>query len=340
MSTPHEPSPTPSAREGSDAAQRPGTSTYGNASLPPLTTTAPATAPFHADASGPEAASLADLLSLSHRIGRAGDLAVLAEGNTSVRLPAAPEAPERFLVKASGHCLADLAPAGVVCCAMEPLLEVVASDRPVDDREVDRLLREAMMAWPSSAAGRSVADPRRPATPLAERVTAAKPSVEAFFHAVLLSRPGVRAVAHAHPEAVLAVLTSPLADDFARRRRFPDEVVCCGISSLRVPYVDPGLPLARVLHRMLPPDQVPPAVILLDNHGVICAAASTSLAWSAMAMTAKAARVYVMSAGLTARPAAEATACLPVALPEQEVVRIHGRPDEAHRRRQLEQRQV
>ncbi|MFN4242509.1 MAG: class II aldolase/adducin family protein [Tepidisphaerales bacterium] len=278
--------------------------------------------------------ALDELLTLSHRIGRAGDLAILAEGNTSVRLPSSGVSAGRFLVKASGHRLADLDPDGVVCCEMAPLLAAVEADDVLSEEEVEALLRSVIVPAHGTPAG--TASPRLPSAGPAPRPEASspssggtKPSVEAFFHAVLLARPSVAAVAHAHPEDVLAVMCSPLADDFAARRRFPDEVVCCGPTSMRLPYIDPGLALARELHRRLPSDRPPPPVILLDNHGVICPAATAGLAWSALAMTAKAARVYTRSAALSAgRP--------PTALPDAEVHRIHHRLDEAHRRKQLE----
>lgn len=240
---------------------------------------------------------LQTLLELSHRIGRRGDLAILAEGNTSIRT-----GENTFLVKASGHSLAELTPAGVVRCRMEPLLAAVASEAAMSEVEVEAALLEAV------------------------RGEGARPSVEAFFHAVLLARVGVSVVAHAHPEEVVGVLCSPGAERFADERRFPDEVVCCGPRSLLLPYVDPGLMLARVLWRALPPAGEPtPEVILLGQHGVICAAATAGGAWTALAMTVKAARVFRLAAEMGG----------PTAMPEAEVQRIHHRRDEAHRRKHL-----
>src|SRR5690606_22302984 len=74
---------------------------------------------------------------------------------------------------------------------------------------------------------------------------ALKPSVESLFHAWLLGLPDVRFVGHAHPVAVNQLLCSPGAQQFARKRLFPDQIVYCGAESVLVPYVDPVLVLAR-----------------------------------------------------------------------------------------------
>src|SRR5690606_19739656 len=65
---------------------------------------------------------------------------------------------------------------------------------------------------------------------------ARKPSVEALFHAYLLSLDGVKFVGHTHAVAVNQVLCSPRGRDYAAWRMFPDEVVCCGPASGYVPY--------------------------------------------------------------------------------------------------------
>ncbi len=92
---------------------------------------------------------------------------------------------------------------------------------------------------------------------LASRVdsSAPKPSVEAVFHAYLLSLPGIEIVGHTHPLAVNSVLCAgdTLAWKFARERRFPDEIVCCGAKSVLVPYFDPGTILPRKFATRLMP---------------------------------------------------------------------------------------
>src|SRR5215204_3523025 len=162
---------------------------------------------------------LARLLTLSHELGREErKLAILGEGNTSTRVSA-----DTFLVKASGSNLATLAPAGVTECRFADLLPLLKAKK-LTDAAIDEKL-------------------------FASRVSseARKPSVEAIFHAYLLTLPGVNFVGHTHPIAVNALLCSKHARSFAKRRLFPDEIVCCGPESVFVPYTDPGLKLAQVI---------------------------------------------------------------------------------------------
>ena len=130
------------------------------------------------------------LLELSHHLGREDrKLAILGEGNTSVRVSA-----ESFLVKASGSNLATLSAAGVTECRfadLGPLLDA----RSLTDAQIDESLFAARL------------DPK-----------AKKPSVEAVFHAYLLMLPGVNYVGHTHPVAVNQLLCSKYARTFARRR--------------------------------------------------------------------------------------------------------------------------
>ena len=126
------------------------------------------------------------LLGLSHELGSpTRRLAILAEGNTSVKLGA-----DTFLVKASGSNLATLAPDDLVECRFSPLLALLETDN-VGDAEVEAAL-------------------------LSSRVDAKskKPSVEALFHAFFLTLPGIAFVGHTHPQAANAVLCSPRAHEF------------------------------------------------------------------------------------------------------------------------------
>lgn len=242
---------------------------------------------------------VSELLALSHRIGQRGDLAILGEGNTSIRS----EVEGRIWVKASGHSLETLTAAGVVECEGGRLVEMVKGDGVFADGEVDAALMAARV-----------------------NPVAGKPSVEAYFHAVLLSLPGVNVVAHAHPEEVNSILCSGRGRDFAEWRLCPDEVVCCGGRSLWLPYVDPGLELAREIWRGVRgfAEQwgKAPKVILLGNHGVICPAGTSEGAWAAMAMTVKAAKVFRGAEGLGGA----------VRLSAEAVERLDGRADEAYRR--------
>lgn len=242
-----------------------------------------------------------DLLNLSHELGREDrGLAILGEGNTSTRLDE-----ETFLVKASGTCLGALKPEDVVQCRFAALLPLLEKDK-LSDQQVDDALLAARV------------DPK-----------AKKPSVEAVFHAYLLSLPGIKFIGHTHATAVNQILCSPRARDFAEHRMFPDEIVCCSVASIYVPYTDPGLKLSQAIRRQTEaflqklPHQ--PRVILMQNHGVIALGATWQAVLSAMLMAEKAAKIFVGAAALGG----------PVFFSEENVQRIAGRPDEAYRQRAL-----
>ena len=165
--------------------------------------------------------ALQSLLDLSHALG--GErlrMAILGEGNTSLRLDA-----ETFAVKASGSNLATLQPTDLTTCRFDrllPLLDATAAT----DAEIDNSLFAARVSE-----------------------AAKKPSIEALFHAYLLTLPGVACVGHVHAIAVNQILCSPRARDYAERRACPDEIVMCGIESVFVPYAEPGLGLAQSIRR-------------------------------------------------------------------------------------------
>ena len=245
--------------------------------------------------------TLQKLLTLSHELGAEHrHLAILGEGNTSAKLDA-----DTFLVKASGSNLGTLGEAHVVECRAAGILELM--DRAaVADEAVDA----ALMA--------SRVDPN-----------ARKPSVEALFHAYLLSLPGIQFVGHTHSVAVNAILCSPLAERFAAGRIFPDEVVCCGPRSVFVPYMDPGLKLAQTIReqtlKFIDEQAAPPRVILLKSHGIITLGSSPEAVKAAMYMAVKAASIFAGAAALGG----------PVFMSEAEIERIGSRRDEHYRQQAL-----
>lgn len=250
--------------------------------------------------------ALRKLLELSRELGCAGRrLAILGEGNASCRIDE-----HTFLVKASGSSLGSLTADGVARCRFEPLLELLDRDA-AGDEEVTRTLWSALERDEGSAQ------------------EARKPSTEAVFHAYLLTLPGVNVVAHTHPESVNGILCSPLAREFAGRRLFPDEIVCCGRESVLVPYVDPGVPLARRIRAEVEAFRARtaqvPRTILLENHGLIALGATPAAALATTLMCDKAARIFTAGAALGG----------PQFLPEEEVARIDAREDEAYRQRAL-----
>ncbi|MBI2512146.1 MAG: class II aldolase/adducin family protein [Opitutae bacterium] len=249
------------------------------------------------DASTP----LGALLDLSHDLGREDRrLAILGEGNTSTAFGA-----DAFLVKASGSNLATLDAAGVTACRRQPLIDLL--EKPsASDRDVDTALMDSRLDY-----------------------VARKPSVEAMFHAWLLSLPGVAFVGHTHPVTVNALLCSARARDFAERRLFPDEIVCCGARSVLVPYTDPGLALARAIRdavrAAIERDGVTPRVVLLENHGLIALGPTPAAVLAATLMAAKAAEITLGACAAGG----------PRYLTADDVARIANRSDEHYRQRAL-----
>ena len=240
------------------------------------------------------------LIGLCHELGREErGMAILGEGNASTRLD-----DETFLVKASGHCLGTLGEAGLTRCRSSTLLPLL--EGTWTDSDVERLLMESRTDE-----------------------TSAKPSVEGLFHAYLLTLPGVSFVGHVHAIAVNQILCSPRAEDYATKRTFPDEIVCCGTESVLVPYTDPGVHLARAIasgvKEYMERHGEAPRIILLKNHGVIALGGSPNAVMASLLMAEKAAKIFVGAAALGG----------PVFLTPENVARISGRSDEHYRRKVL-----
>jgi rhamnose utilization protein RhaD (predicted bifunctional aldolase and dehydrogenase) len=249
----------------------------------------------------PRSEKLRALLKLSRDLANPlHPLAILGEGNTSARLGG-----KTFLVKASGSSLGSLRKSDVVECRADVLLALL-DDGATSDAQVDQTL-------------------------MAARVDAGakKPSVEALFHAWFLTLPDVEFVGHAHAPAVNSILCSPRASEFAAKRIFPDEIVCCDVASVFVPYTDPGLCLARTIrdrtNDFIKKHQRPPRVVLLENHGIITLGRTPEAVLAAMLMSEKAASIWLGAATLGG----------PVFLSAKNVARLAGRPDEVLRRKVL-----
>ena len=244
---------------------------------------------------------LAALLTLSNELGDERlNMAILGEGNTSAKVD-----DQTFYVKASGSCLATLTENDVVECRFEQLLPMLKRDQMTDQEIVDELFASRVDS------------------------TARKPSVEALFHAYLLSLPGIEFVGHTHSVAVNQILCSPLAEQFATQKLFPDEIVCCGPASVFIPYTDPGLELSKIIatetEEFMQTFTAPPRVILLENHGIITLGNSTNAVKAAMLMAQKSAEIFIGAAALGG----------PKFLTPENVDRIANRIDEHYRQREL-----
>lgn len=250
------------------------------------------------------AESLNELVQLSNRLGRPEvDAAIIGEGNTSTWAD-----DQTYWVKASGSELRTATAANFVRMSAPRVLSMLEGAEPTDDQ---------VTAW----LNRCKADEGEPL----------RPSTEALLHAVCLQMPGVRWVAHTHPTAVNALTCSQAFERFASKRLFPDQVVVCGAAPLLVPYYDPGVILARELHRRLQQFAAEhggaPREIYLQNHGLIALGKTARDAENITMMSIKGARIM---AGTMAFGG-------PNAMKPQDVDRIRSRSDEHYRQKMFGQ---
>lgn len=240
---------------------------------------------------------LQQLISMTRTLGQPErEYVIIGEGNTSCRID-----DEKFWIKASGYSMEGISENGLVAVRFAPILAMLEQP-PID-------MTAAMLA--------AKVDQSSPI----------RPSVEVTFHAMLLVECDVAYIGHTHPIAVNRLLCSTRAEQFAKNRMFPDEVVLCGPESVFVPYVDPGLPLSLAIR-----DQVrayiqrnnePPKVILLANHGLIVLGQTPTEIVNITAMCVKAAHIF-------------AGACAvgePVFMSQADIRHIYKRPDEIYRRK-------
>ncbi|TEU10538.1 MAG: aldolase [Anaerolineales bacterium] len=247
-------------------------------------------------------AVLKALVEMSLRLGRPErELVILGEGNTSALCDDG-----TFWVKASGAQLPIIDADGFVHMKLDAVC-ALADRESLSDDEFKAALEAAKV------------DPSK----------SARPSTETVFHALALTEGGARFVGHTHPVAVNALACSVAVPEAIAGRLFPDEIVVCGPAPAYVPYTDPGFPLARAVRHALRGYMArwgrPPKVVFMQNHGLIALGSSPDEVDNITAMFVKTCRIlagtYVFGG--------------PHFLSRAHVERIHTRPDEVYRRRQL-----
>lgn len=230
------------------------------------------------------------------------DLCILAEGNVSARKGA-----DSFLVKASGHSMTDIREEGFVEVRYEPLIAALKQPE-MSVADVRNTLNGALVHGGATSTS--------------------QPSTEAFMHAYLLSLDGVEFVAHGHPTPLLSLLSLEGAAEFAERRLFPDEIVCCGPAACFVPYIAPGLPLAikirSSVQAFIEKWGMSPKSVWLENHGLIALGSTIQETISICSMSVKSARA-TLGALQTGQPIRWMT--------REEVIAICDWPDEHFRQR-------
>ena len=198
-----------------------------------------------------DAASLAQLIDVSHAVGARPDLVQGGRGNTSVKSSDG----KTMAVKASGTILACLAEsAGWAELDLERLLAIF--DLP-DLAALEPAEREARVLAHQQAC---VVDG-----------PASRPSVESALHALL-----GRVVVHTHPVAVNALTCGP--GEAAMNALAPEAEP----PPLWVPYTDPGYKLAVSIKARIDAYQTQhdaaPQVLFLENHGLFVSADSVDQA--------------------------------------------------------------
>lgn len=243
-------------------------------------------------------AILAQLAEMSRYLGAPErGYAILGEGNSSARIDA-----ETFWVKASGTTMADIDASGFVHVRKGPVLDILDDPNAGDD-EVGEVLRQCLV-MPGEAR---------------------RPSVETMLHAFLLEYPEVHFVGHTHPVHTNMLLCSKNAEEATAGRIFPDQIVSMGHKSVYVPYVDPGLVLAREVkarvEAFIEAEGVLPKCIMMQNHGFIALGDSPKAVTSCTDMAEKSSRILVGAYSVGG----------PNFLSEEHIERIFTRPDEHYR---------
>lgn len=256
---------------------------------------------------------LSDLLRMTNRLGKPeNDYVILGEGNTSARADSG-----TFWVTSSGSELRTVPRESFVKVDLARAVAMIDDATLTDERTRDALIASKVDGVP---------EPR--------------PSVETPVHAVLLEAPGVNFIGHTHPTWVNMLTCSRhfsdtlnhFGDTTLAGRLFPDEIVLCGLAPLLVPYVDPGVPLARLVREQLTQYRATwntvPKVVLMQNHGLMALGATAQEVENITAMAVKAARVMVGTFALGG----------PNFLLDADAQRIQQRLDEHYRQRVIEAR--
>jgi rhamnose utilization protein RhaD (predicted bifunctional aldolase and dehydrogenase) len=209
-----------------------------------------------------------DLVELTRALGeRDRDLVILAEGNTSQRLPDG-----RVVVKASGSSMRTATAEDFVVVDVDPLVELM---RAPATTQAD--LTAALDAGEHGGRRR-------------------RASIETLVHVAAQAFAPTPFVGHTHPTAVVGLLASVHGPTAWDRHVYSDEAVVLG-RPLYVPYATPGIDLGRIYLRALE-EYVDehgelPTLVLLGNHGIVVNAPSAAGVEAASEMAVKGSRVRV-----------------------------------------------
>ena len=245
---------------------------------------------------------LQQLIEMSHYLADpARGYVILGEGNTSARID-----DDTFYVKASGTTLDGIGAEGFVAVSVSRVLDIL-EDPEANDDTVTAVLKAALV------------DPSE----------TRRPSVETMLHAILLRYPEFRFIGHTHPTYTNMLLGSQKAEEAAAGRVCPDHVVVMAHKSVYVPYVDPGLVLAREIRdrvaRYIDEEGVLPRAIMMQNHGMIAMGDSPRAVTNITDMAEKMSHVIVGTYAMGG----------PNFMSPDDVDRIYTRPDEKYREKAI-----
>jgi rhamnose utilization protein RhaD (predicted bifunctional aldolase and dehydrogenase) len=243
---------------------------------------------------------LEKLVKLSHDLGREErKLAILGEGNTSVDL-----GDGTFWVKGSGSSLGGMKPEQFSRVRKREVLNFI--ERRASEQEVQDFLCSCRVD-----------------------TVAPHPSVETFLHALCLEVGGAKWVGHTHTESMLSILCSKAGAEPFLRHIYPDVIVVCGRHIAVVPYVDPGLELARAVREELTRFKAAhgknPKLLLMVNHGPVALGQTEKEVFNILLMADKWARALNDMGGWGG----------PNYMSEADADRIDNRLDEHFRRQQI-----
>jgi rhamnose utilization protein RhaD (predicted bifunctional aldolase and dehydrogenase)/NAD(P)-dependent dehydrogenase (short-subunit alcohol dehydrogenase family) len=176
----------------------------------------------------------AELIRVANAFGGDEEYSRAGGGNASVKLDGV------LYIKPSGVPLATLTAADLVPLKLDVLLDALTSEEPVEGDPVRAAAAKAALPHPS---GR-------------------RPSVEILFHALIPDA----LVLHSHPLVANALTCNADAEALAAE--------LLGDEAIVVPYIDPGVPLARGVAAARDAytartGRPAPGITLLRNHGII-----------------------------------------------------------------------
>ena len=158
--------------------------------------------------------------------------------------------------------------------------------------EFDLAKAQALVALEDATPEQIIEAQNNPAAPA--------PSADALAFADLLAFDGVRFALHSQPIPINQVICSPRARQFSDRRNLPDEILTCGQASVLVPFMPPGLLLAKEIRRKIflwrDRYKTIPKLVLIQNHGMIALGATVQEVQTITEAAVKYAEIFVGAA--------------------------------------------